>query len=459
MTARPRFATPPPAGPSWADAILAEMEGIGHTPLPWQEEAAGLIGAIREDGTPRYRTVTLSTPRQSGKSTLVRAVLSARAKRFPNQSLYISAQTRLDATKHLEILGNSLTGVKVRFGVGNERITWPNGSTLQVVAPTPGGAHGLTISQVVLDELWAVQPHLMAGVVPATVANRHAQMVLISTMGTVDSTVWNDLVAKGRESVEDAGSEMAYLEYSAESDQDVFDEALWPTFMPALGHTQTVEAVRFQRDTLSPSEFVRAFGNRTTVTLNIVFPDEWLREAWRIIEPPARLVLAVDVNEEPAGAALASGHLTDEGSAVRMIEWRYGTPAWVPGKVREVLQNRQVDAVVADFGGPARVIRPELEAICLEHNVPLVDRVPRDFGADTGSFYDALRERTINIEKSEPLSDAFAGAVRKDLGDLWVVSRRRMSVDASPLVSAILAHGVATELGVKPVLWYVLGGE
>jgi hypothetical protein len=117
-----------------------------------------------------------------------------------------------------------------------------------------------------------------------------------------------------------------------------------------------------------------------------------------------------------------------------------------------VLRSREVEAVVGDFGGPAREVKAELTAICEENLVPLIDRVPRDLAADTRRFYDGLREGTVYLNKSEFLAEALAGARRKDFSDtgLWVVSRGRMSVDASPLIAAIMAHGLAVELSVSP---------
>jgi hypothetical protein len=204
---------------------------------------------------------------------------------------------------------------------------------------------------------------------------------------------------------------------------------------------------------MDPSEFVRAYGNLTVKTLSIVFPGEWVEAAWRVIEPPERMVLAIEVNDEPAGGCISSGHLTEDGGVgVRTLDWRYGSPRWIPGLVDEMIQKRTVEAVVADFGGPARAIQAEITAVCDGRNVPLMDRSPRDLAADTGGFYDSLREGSVALEKAPPLADAIGNAHRKDIGDLWLVSRKRMTVDASPLIAGIMAHGVAKELGVFPVV-------
>jgi hypothetical protein len=90
--------------------------------------------------------------------------------------------------------------------------------------------------------------------------------------------------------------------------------------------------------------------------------------------------------------------------------------------------------------------------ICDQASVPLVDRLPRDLAADTDGFYDALRERRVVMDHGEPLEEAIAGARKKALGDMWLVARRLMTVDASPLITTILAYGMATELSVTPVV-------
>src|SRR5690606_12952465 len=174
-----------------------------------------------------------------------------------------------------------------------------------------------------------------------------------------------------------------------------------------------------------------------------LFPTDRVEKAWRIIDPPQRMVLAVDVNDEPVGASVASGHVTDERTATRLIRWQYGSPRWVPDLVKQVIAHRKVEAVVYDPGSPTKQIEADLQAICEAAFVPLVKRSPRDFGGDCARFYDALAEGRAAIEKAEPLAEAIVAAQRKDIsgGELWVVSRSRTPVDASPLIAVIMAHG------------------
>lgn len=447
--ARPLYETTPTRGAkTWLPAIQAEAKRLGTPLMPWQNKAARLIAELAPGGAPRWEMVIVTVPRQQGKTALAGSVITARAKSEPDLRMYGTAQTRVDASHHLENLGLALAGtVKTRLGVGNERIEWANGSRFEIISPTASGGHGASIDFVLLDEVWALLPHVMAGIIPARAARPHSQLLALSTMGTPESEVWNQLVARGRESVDDPDSKIAYLEYAAPDDAAVFDESRWSEWMPALGRTVSVASVRAARDTLPGNEFIRAFGNRITAVVNVVFPDEWVQDSWAVITPAEDIVLSVEVNDTPAGATICAGHtLTDGSTAVRVLEWRYGSPQWVPAAVAHIAQQRNVEAVVADFGGPARAVQAELTAVCEGANVALIDRRPRDQGADTGQFYDALREGSVKLERSEPLEQAITGAHRKDLGDLWVISRRRMAVDASPLIAAIMAFGVVREL-------------
>lgn len=446
--------------PSWADEIERKADEFGTPLLPWQKIVAKYIGSLKEDGvTPRYNRIVVTVPRQSGKTTIAKAALAARAEREQRQKMLVFAQNRTYAVRHLEDLALDLElaeyDVKYNRGLGAERLFFPNGTVLEPQASNPKSAHGLSVDFALLDEVWAIDKEVLGGILPATVAKPRHQLLFISTMGTHESELWNDLVAAGRESVENPDSTIAYLEYAADSDDDVFDEGKWYEWMPALGHTQTVEAVRGQLEILPPYEFIRAFGNRLTAAVTSIFPQEWVEDAWRVIQPPQKFVVAIDVNDEPAGAALATGHVTDDGNvAARVVRYRIGTPTWVPAELDVMLSKRQVEAVVVDLAGPARQIASQLEAVCERRRVPLVNRTSRDVAADTLAFYDALRERRVHLEESnsEPLADALTGAYKKQVGDLWFISRNRMVADASPLIATILACGLAVELDVKPVI-------
>jgi hypothetical protein len=447
--------------------------------MPWQRKGARLLSELSDEmcrchvpalPLPRYKTVITTVPRQQGKTVLSRASIKTKAEQAPRYGdpfeMYGTAQSRQYAAKHVVKLGETLKRrgdpVKLLRGVGAESVTWPDGTYYLPISPTEGGGHGDSIDFLLIDEGWALTAVTLGGVAPALIARPHSQTLIISTMGTLESEAWNGIVAEGRDAVaaQKAGHQtrMAYIEYSAPSDEAVFVEEMWGTWMPALGLTVQTEDIRAAMALMEAAEgrgeVVRAFGNRTTAGMVTLFPAEWIERAWRDIDPADRIVVALDVNEEPMGATVTTGHITQESlGAVRTVENRAGSPSWVPSFIEQMTTQRKVEAVVGDFGGPARVIKTEIEAMCEARGVHFMDRLPRDLGADTLRFYNALKDSEVILNRERdpnPLQTALHGARKKDLGDLWVVNRRPMAVDASPAFAAIMAYGVAVELNVRP---------
>lgn len=460
-TTRPRFETKPtPRAKTWLPRLKATAESMGTPLMPHQVKVGRLLTELRADGLPRWRTVIETMPRQNGKTVMGRSAVVSVAEAVADGELYGTAQSRQYAAKHVTALGRALGGrVKLLAGIGNETVRWPNGATYKPISPTEGGGHGDSIDFMMIDEGWALEMATLGGVAPAMLARPMSQMLILSTMGTVESTVWNGIVAEARENLNDPESRVALIEYSASEDDEVFDESTWHDYMPALGRTIRHEDVRSLMKLLLASEggeaeVIRALGNRTVKRLVKLFPADVVEDAWRVIDPPKSFVVAVDVNEDPVGAAVATGHRAVDGMiATRQVEWRPGSPAWLPGFVAEMLDRRAVEAVVGDFGGPARHLRAELSDLCEGKGVAFVDRQPRDFAADHVAFMDALRERKVGMVKTAPLEEAVAAAARKDLGETgWVIHRRKMAVDPSPLVATILAFGLARELRESPRL-------
>lgn len=471
--AKPRWETQPTKGSKLRKGMKEAALELGFTPMPWQgkpirllselrpptEEERDQFGPLVAKGVPRYRQVLVTVPRQSGKSTIAQAFVKSRAEEAPDQKVFGTSKTRDDARVWQAELSLLLPDVHFTTAAGRETITWPNGSSYSIFAPNKKGGHGASVSGAVLiDEAWTLTSEVMQGIVPAMAAHPLAQMLVVTSMGDMDSHVWNGLVKVGRAATEDPDAQMAYIEYSAENPEDVFNPDKWGEWMPALGLTISKEAIRADMALMEadPNEgtvgIVRAYGNITTSVKVSIFSMDQVARAWSIISPPPRFVLTVDVNDEPRGASVASGHLVDGGVAARVIEWRYGPPTWLPQVVGNVLGKREVEAIVGDFGGPAKAVQAELVALSETYGVPLVDRKPMELAGDTQRFVYGLKEGTIFLEKSEPLLEAIEGARSRDIGDgAWLVSRRKMMVDASPLISVIMAHGVAEELAIKPV--------
>ena len=225
-SARARFETrPTPGAATWLPLVRSAAQRLGTPLMPWQGKGARLLCEYREElcdchtpgrPLPRWKTVVVSVSRQQGKTVLSRAVVDAKARSESRLAIFGTAQTRQYAAKHVVKLGEELTGtMRVLRGVGTERVDWPNGSTYQPISPSEGGGHGDNIDFMLVDEGWTLEATVMGGIRPAMIARPHSQMLIISTMGTVESHVWNQIVARGRDAVDDPDSDLAYIEYSA----------------------------------------------------------------------------------------------------------------------------------------------------------------------------------------------------------------------------------------------------
>jgi phage terminase large subunit-like protein len=79
---------------------------------------------------------------------------------------------------------------KVRWQNGDERINFPDGSSISVVAAS-AHAHGMTASIILVDELWDISPEVVfTALRPSQVAiKKNPMMMMFSTAGDQGSTV------------------------------------------------------------------------------------------------------------------------------------------------------------------------------------------------------------------------------------------------------------------------------
>lgn len=477
-TAKPKYETRPTPGSILNQAVIVRaMRDLKTPPIPWQRKAIRLLGEMRpptdeerdqfkplgydlSGGVPRYRQVIASVPRQSGKSALSKGAIKARAEDSDEQLIYATAQTGTYALDHMEDIHNQLPDLYFTKQGGRGKMMWSNGSVYRTFSPNKKGGHGTSVDFAMIDEGWALTSDVLQGILPAMSARPLAQMLIISTMGDMTAITWNGLVKAGREATEDPNSTMAYIEYSAPEEEMVFDPSKWGLWMPALGLTVSKAAIQADMRLMEadPDEgrtgIIRAYGNITTETRYTLFPGEWTQKAWRVIEKPSKYVLSIDVNKEPLGASMVTGHIAEKGVATRMVEYGNLKPTWVVPKVAERIKRKEVEAVVADLdpGSATKEIEADLRAVCEAAGVPLVARRPGEVAADLGRFYEDLRQGTAFMESREELEAALSGAMKKPYRDTWLISRLQMRVDASPLLATVMAHGMAVELDLKPVV-------
>jgi phage terminase large subunit-like protein len=280
-SAPPRFAVPATDRPSYGSAVAATAEALGFRFMTWQAMVAG--AALEHTGSQlAYRNVAIGTPRQSGKSSLVLALIAYRMLATPGQTVVYAGQTRLAARRKLfDVWWPKLRRSRLRElftldrATGAEALRCANGSSMTLLSTDEGAGHGETLDLAVLDECWKLEASSEQAVRPAMATRANAQLWTLSTAGTERSVFWRSKVDQGRAVAQLGVTEgLYYAEWSAADDIDLTDPATWPAFMPALGHTISTETVAKDLAAMPLPEWRRAYANQ--------WPDESL-EGWKLI--------------------------------------------------------------------------------------------------------------------------------------------------------------------------------
>lgn len=438
--------------------------------MPWQHLVADVSHEIDPaTGQLRYREVVVTVPRQSGKTTLMLAVMVRRAlgHRIPQVITY-TAQSRIKAREkwedeHLPILARSPFGpamadggkfYRVRKTTGNEAILWRNGSRHGIEATTDKAGHGPTIDLGVIDEAFAhADSRVEQAMKPAMVTRPGAQLHILSTAGTAKSEYFRGKVNAGRLRCElGMPSRTAYFDWSAPDDSDPADPGTWYGCMPALGIVRgdgtgiTEETIRAELESMDLPDFRRAYLNQWLDA----FPDEWAvisAEDWEACADPGSprpsrpVAVVADVAPEGASAAIAVAGLRPDGRVVGEIpegDHRAGS-GWVVPRLLELTRRLRPCAVVIDKRSWTGSLIDAAEAAGLEIVKPTTEEVGQAFGL----FYVAVSDRTfvhLGPQLQPALYQGVKGAARRDIGDgLQAWSQRKSAADISPVRAITLA--------------------
>jgi phage terminase large subunit-like protein len=282
----PRWATQRTRRRTLGPQVVKAAKGLGLDLLPWQR----LVFAValeRARGRPAYRDVLVSVPRQSGKSTMVLALIVWTMTEFPGSRVMYGAQTRMAARQKMLAtwwprLAASPLGADLRLfrGFGNECLEHVNGSVLQLLSSAESAGHGETVDLAVLDEAWVHRDaHVEQAVRPAMVTRKSAQIWALSTAGTWRSEWWKGKLDAGRAAAEMAVDEgVCCFDWSAPDDANPADPATWRACMPALGRLADEATVRADLAAMGLAEFRRAYLNQ--------WPDP-RGEGWRVFAQEA----------------------------------------------------------------------------------------------------------------------------------------------------------------------------
>lgn len=427
-------------------AIALVADALGTPLMPWQRYAADVATELLPDGRYAYPIVVVTVPRQSGKTTLMRAVGVHRGLSRPGTGVFYTAQTGKDARERWHDLVRAVKDsplaplCTVRSAAGSERVVWPNASMFRCFSPVATSLHGYTPPLVMLDEAFAHDQQtgddLMGAIGPAQITIPHRQLWIVSTKGTARSVFLNQWL----ETAQAGTPGVAILEWAAGPDVDVYDPTAWPTFHPALGFTINADAIAAEAERLPRAEFERAYGNRSTRTASHhISAEAWDRLADTAMRPPEL---------DPSGVVYAFDVMPDRSRSALVALWHYGGQlmakvakagpgmAWLPDAVAELHgQGWRTFACAED--GPAReaadvIERSELSGLQLE------TVGGRAYADAWGFMLQHIAEGSLSHDGSDALAIAASNVATRPLMDTAAPSRRASAGDVTPIIALMV---------------------
>jgi phage terminase large subunit-like protein len=267
----PRLVTPVPAGKSFGPALTAWAKRVLNIELmEWQKRIVNDALTLDADGDFVFREACVSTARQCGKSLVMRACAGffateyAAHRKEPQTIVIVANQKRRSMALFRDVVRDleEKFECKVRWQNGDERINFPDGSSISVVAAS-AHAHGMTASVLLCDELWDLSPEVVfTALRPSQVAVKNPMMMMFSTAGDQGSTVLLQLREQGMAAIDSGKATSLYFaEWSLPPDVSIEDRSYWGWANPALGTTITMKALELAYDSPNRQAFIRGHLN------------------------------------------------------------------------------------------------------------------------------------------------------------------------------------------------------
>lgn len=499
----PRFGTQRnPERETLGGEVAAVAERLGKPLMPWQRHVVDVALEIDPDtGELWYEEVVITVPRQSGKTTLIMAILVWRcvmlARSIGHQTCTYIAQSGKMARRKLErefavILRAARRFVEVpqssrqrptranewKLSMNNngEHILFGTGSYLGIDPPTEDAAHGDVLDMPVIDEAFSREDDLVEQAVDAATVTRWSpQTFIVSTVGNYKSIFLGRKVLAGRKAISDPSSKTCYMEWSVPEDEQRWDDPIvWRKHLPALGHTITERRLlaRLDKAKRNPDEvdedgyepgvagFKRGYLNiwpsfpnfGATGVESELDPDAWEALAVEDSDISGDVVLGVGVAKDGLSAAIVlAGRCADGVPQVEVLEKQSGT-WWIEKRLRDFAEKWNPRVVAWDNGGPARVVSPDIKRSAVQGEPPaeLLPLTGREWSAACEAFKRAV-EGDPDVEPDdsrlprlrhlgdELMADAVGGCLRRDIGQGWAWDLASSPADITPLVAATAA--------------------
>lgn len=307
------------------------------------------------------------------------------------------------------------------------------GGRVQFIARSRTSGRGLTGDVLVFDEAQDLDDDAVGALLPTVSSRPNPQSWYLGSAPGPASVVWHRRRRSGRAGVP---GRRAFFEFSADPGCDLDDRDAWAQANPGLGVRQTEEAIEAERAAMSDEMFAR---ERLSVSPDqselggVIVPALWQS----CLDPYHRhqggLAFALDVSPEARSCSIAAS----DGTHLEVVKYGDGTH-WVVDACVE--KRDRFSELVLDPAGPAGALVAPLEAA----GITVRQVNTREAVAACGGFLTAVVEGSLRHIGQVELDRAVANADRRPVGDGgWLWSRKRSSVDISPLYAVTLARWAA----------------
>ncbi len=387
------------------EAIQFAEQVIGLTLLPWQRWLLIHLLELTETGGYRFRTAVVLVARQNGKSLLLQVIAlwrmyidGANLVIGTAQNLDIAEETwqgAVDMVKSVPELAAEIAHIDLANG--KKALKLQRGERYKVAAASRRGGRGLSGDFVALDELREHQTwDAWAAVTKTTMARPKPQIACFSNAGDSKSVVLSFLRKQATFTVGDSGGlwdgkgdrSIGLFEWSPPDDVlcschvrphtdacALADRRYWAMANPALGHTITEEAIGSAMGTDPDDVFLTEVLCRWVdgVLEPVITAGEWNL----VCDPDSRIpdeynpAIGIDVAyPERDWSAISVAGLREDGLVhVEVVDYRRGTE-WVVPRVVELRDKLWPMCITLDVGGPAGMLKAQLEAADVEFEEP-----------------------------------------------------------------------------------------
>lgn len=424
----------------------------------WQAGAAQLILGHNKDG--RYCAtvggVTMSLPRQVGKTFTVGSLLVAMCLEYPGLRVVWTSHHLRTTTNTFRSMQGMVRRKKVaahlahngiRTANGEQEIRFTNGSIIMFGARERGFGVGIdAIDVLVCDEAQRLSSRSLADMVPTTNQARHKHGALVFFIGTPPRPTdeGDEFIARRSKALAGKMKNGIYVELSADGDADLNDPDQWSKANPSYPHRTPHESMLRMRENLTDDSDWRreAMGIWDELVKNYAFgPGGW--EACALDADPGSalgavgLSVSMDRTHSSIGAAGDIKVCGEERILVGAVDRREGT-GWLVPEAWRIHTKHNVPVVV---GRAASDLIPALEAVGFVVGTSLIIARANDAMDACAGIFDRVQQGILAHANHPELDESVYGAHRRSSGggERWAWDRKNSTADVSMLEAVTLA--------------------